>query len=1540
MNKIVLGLDLGTNSIGWALIEVEDDKIGGNIIAAGSRILPMSQDVLGKFDSGVSISQTAERTNFRGIRRLRERHLLRRERLHRVLNILDFLPEHYAAQVNFEKRLGQFIPETEPKLPYIFNKENNQSEFLFKKSFEEMVKDFAIHQPQLLENDKKIPYDWTIYYLRKKALTTKIEREELAWLLLHFNQKRGYYQLRGEDEEDATKTAETRIYFINQKIEEVLDTGKVYKELKVFKIKLKNGETGKYYNKIAPTWLGLSKNIIVTVSTDKEGNDRLEEDGSIKRKFSIPTEDDWDKKWKLVKIKTEKEITDSHKTVGAYIYDTLLKKPDQKIKGKLVRVIERKFYKAELEQILKTQQQFHSELQDKNKYQLCLEELYENNEAHRNSIGTKDFVHLFLNDIIFYQRPLKSKKSLISNCKFERRTFIKDGIKQIEPLKCIAASHPLYQEYRLWQWLQNLRIIEKETELNVTGDFFKTDDDWISLFEWLNERKEVDNKALVSHLVKPLKLKASEYRWNYVYDENNDSKKYPCNETKAQIKSRLGKCENIASNFLTREIEEKLWHILYSVEDKFDIEKALKTFAEKNNLGNDFVDNFKKFPPFKKEYGAYSAKAIKKLLPLMRMGKYWNEQTIIDNTYLYKKNIQQLISNLKSKESKLTLEEKEKGTTINNKLLGKLEQLSDTPETYKGLEQFLASYVVYGKHSEDGDSIKWKTTADIEKLEQHSLRNPIVEQVINETLQVVKAIWLQHGNGGEDFFDEIHIELGREMKNPADKRKQMTDQINENENTNLRMKAMLIELMNESDAENVRPYSPMQQEILKLYEEGVLNGMDTIEDDILKISKQAQPTSADLKRYILWLQQKYRSPYTGAVIPLNKLFTTDYQIEHIIPQSRYFDDSFSNKVICEAAVNKDKDNLLGYEYIKSNYGKTIELSSGKNVKIFSVDAYEKFVKEHYSKSRGKMKKLLMDEIPEAFVQRQLNDSRYISKVVKNLMSNIVREDDEQEAISKNVIVCNGAITSILKQDWGLNDIWNELITPRFERLNKLTSSSDFGEWTNKDGKQVFQTQVPFLLQKGFNKKRIDHRHHALDAIVIACASRSHINYLNNESALGKATQTEKNKKRYDLKHKLCTKRFNTGSTENYKWILNKPWDTFTQDAKETLYNIMVSFKQNLRVINKTINHYQTWKKDENGMLNKEIVKQTKGDNWAVRKPMHKDTVSGLVKLKFIKTVQLSAAIDNWEMIVDKMVRFKIKELNELHNDKKKVQKFFKDNHNIWMEKDVSKVEVFYWDKENVASRVNVDESFTTVKIERITDTGIQAILINHLAKFNEDRNGKIIEHPELAFSADGLDEMNKCIQELNGGKLHQPIFKVRTYEPKGNKFNVGHTGNKKDKFVEASKGTNLFFAIYTDDNGKRNYDTIPLNIIIERQKQGLLSVPETNDAGHKLVMHLSPNDLVYVPTEEEREQKIIIDFEKLDREQRKRIYKMVSSTGKECYYIPISIANLILQYDAKIKFGEFGSQNKLQNTLDGIKIIDSCLKLKVDRLGNIKSNPL
>ena len=1150
---------MGTNSIGWAVInasknEESKEQLDG-INCDGVRIIPMDAAVLGDFDKGNSKSQTADRTQSRSVRRLYERGKLRRERLHRVLALLGFLPSHYSKQLD---RYGKFTTETEPKLPWYKNKQGHWS-FIFQESFNEMLADFYQNQPDLLSKGQKVPYDWTIYYLRKKALTQKISKEELAWILLNFNQKRGYYQLRGEEEQQE-RPSKTRQYFDSQIVTDIIDTNQTYKGMKILSVILENGMKGKIFRKEVPDWIGQKKDIIVKVDLDKDGKDKYDETGELYCMFKIPTEQEWEEQWELIKAKTQNDLDSSEKTVGAYIYDTLLQMPKQKIRGKLVRTIERKYYKNELLQILEKQKEFHPELQDRALYEACLEELYPQNDAHRNLISTRDLVYLLVDDILFYQRPLKSKKSLIANCPYEEYTHTDKDTGEVRHfgIKCIAKSHPLFQEFRLWQFLSNLRIYQKEKIINgklcldvdVTPDFLKSEDDYTNLFDWLNHQKSIKQDSFLKCPLFGLKKNdIANYRWNYVED-----KPYPGNETRALILSRLEKAE-IAADFLTREKEEALWHILYSISDKEELKKALRSFAQKQGLDERFVEVFLKTPPFDKEYGSYSAKALKRLLPLMRMGKYWNENNIDEQT---RNRIDKIISG-------------EYDENIRTRVREKAMHL-DEVSSFKGLPLWLACYVVYDRHSEAKDIQKWEKPSDIDKylkgFKQHSLHNPIVEQIILETLRTVRDIWKQVGH-----IDEIHVELGREMKSPSEKRKKMTQQIQENENANLRIKALLTEFMNpEFGIENVHPYSPSQQDLLRIYEDGVLNSVDEVPDEIDTIIKKfnesdikKRPTTSEVLRYKLWLEQKYRSPYTGEMIPLGKLFTPAYEIEHIIPQARYFDDSFSNKVICEAEVNKLKSNMLGYEFINKHHGEKVQLTGGKCVEIFSIESYGQFIKDNYSRNSGKKKKLLMEDIPEQFIARQLNDSRYISKLVKSLLSNIVREEDEQEDMSKNVIVCTGSVTDRLKKDWGINDVWNKIILPRFLRLNELTGSDRFTS-VNTSGNII--PAMPLELQKGFSKKRIDHRHHAMDAIVIACASRNIVNYLNNESASKNAKIS-----RYDLQRLLCDKQ-KTDDKGNYRWLIKKPWDTFTQDVYRALQDIIVSFKQNLRVINKTINHYQ------------------------------------------------------------------------------------------------------------------------------------------------------------------------------------------------------------------------------------------------------------------------------------------------------------------------------------------------------------------------------
>ena len=1500
--KKILGLDLGTNSIGWALVDLENNKIEG----MGSRIIPMDQGILSTFGSGDPIkTQTAARTEFRGHRRLYERNHLRRERLLRILNVLCFLPEHYAINIDFTKHFGQFVDESEPKLAY------NGCDFIFKKSFEEMLIEFKQSQPQLFytkSNGKetRIPYDWTIYYLRKKALNQKIAKEELAWIILNFNQKRGYYQLRGEEEEENPNKL---VEFHSLKIVDVIADEKPNSKGDLwYSLHLENGWI---YRRSSKTplfdWKDKVRDFIITTDINDDGSIKTDKEGNEKRSFRAPSEDDWT----LLKKKTEQEINKSNKTVGCYIYETLLQNPSQKIRGKLVRTIERKFYKDELIAILKKQIELQPELFTDDSYYDCVRELYRNNEARQLTLSKPNFVHLFVEDIIFYQRPLRSQKSSIDNCTLEKHptkdkngNIIRDenGKPVLVPLKVIPKSHPLYQEFRVWQWLSNFKIYLKENDLDVTFEFLKNSDDIVSLYEFLMSQKEVGHTVILKHLLTPIikerfpnvkttvfnmemDKEIAKYRWNYVFDDSQEkeedkSKKYPCNTTGYEIRRRLEKVENVPVGFLTTKIEQHLWHIIYSVTDIKEYEKALKSFANRYKLDeNTFVEEFKKFPPFKSEYGAYSEKAIKKFLPLLRVGKYWKWEAIDVKT---QSKIKKIITG-------------EYDENIKTRVREKAIYLTDNTH-FQGLPIWLASYVIYDRHSEADMAGKWESIAELEQylkdFKQHSLRNPIVEQIVTETLRVVRDIWKQYGQGAKDFFNEIHVELGREMKNTAEDRKWLTEQVTNNEATNLRIKALLTELKENSDGklavENVRPFSPIQQDALRIFEEYVLqnneeyigiddNGKDKfvyspVSEEILKISKSSQPSKSELQRYKLWMEQRYRSPYTGQMIPLGRLFTDDYQIEHVIPKARYFDDSFNNKVICETAVNQLKDKQLGLEFIKNHHGTKVECGMGKVVEILSEEAYQSFVKEHYTKSKTKRQNLLLEEIPEKMIARQMNDTRYISKFISSLLSNIVREEKEDDGInSKNLISCNGKITTVLKKDWGLDAVWNDLIMPRFERMNQLTNTNTFTYW-NEQYQKFMPVDYSPTDSKRIEKKRIDHRHHAMDALVIACMTRDHVNLLNNQSAKSEIS-------RYDLQNKLRNKSKETWidkktneqiEREVFKEF-KKPWNNFTVDARNGLETIVVSFKQNLRVINKATNNYEKWV-EKDGKKVKAKVKQ-EGTNWAIRKSLHEETISGKVNLPWVS---------------------------------------------------VSKGNFL------TATRKNLDTSFTLEKIRKITDTGIQKILEEHL---NRNQN-----NPELAFSPEGIENMNGNLLKLNGGKKHKPIYKVRLYEMGSSRFALGATNNKQSKFVQGAP--NLYFAIYSDSNNKKIYETIPLNIVIERMKQGLQAVPEKNAEGNSLVNVLSPLDLVYIPTDEEVDMPHLIDFNNLDKSQRERLYMVNDFSGGTAYFSQNSFAKNIFPKEMDLSWNE--KKQKLSGSFDAKTasynkkpIKEICLKLNIDRLGNI-----
>ncbi|MGI5976051.1 MAG: type II CRISPR RNA-guided endonuclease Cas9 [Paludibacter sp.] len=1645
--KKILGLDLGTNSIGWALINHNFKNQQGEILGLGSRILPSDPTILSRYSSGLPLSKakagqaftpTGIRTDFRGTRRLGERDVLRRERLHRVLNIMGFLPQHYANEIDFEHRLGQFKKDKEPKIAYRKNS-NGKFEFIFQKSFEEMVADFRETQPQLFYikpngEETKIPYDWTIYYLRKKALSQKIEKEELAWILLNFNQKRGYYQLRGEDDEKNNikeYCALLKVVSVEKGEKDKKNDNKTW-----YKMTFENGWEYSATFLEEPNWLNTEREFLITEEYDDEGNIKIVKDrksdttGKEKRKITpLPSFQEIDamsteaqnKIYKKIKARTEITITNSGKTVGAYIYDTLLQQPNQKIRGKLIRTIERKFYKDELKQILKEQKKHHSELRDKNLYNSCINELYEYNEDHKNNISKKDITYLFIDDIIFYQRPLRSQKSTIGNCSLEykehkinkkdengspiKNVFEKDengnDIIVKKYLKGIPKSNPYYQEFRVWQWLYNLKIYTREDDKDVTFEFIKDATDLEKLFEFLMTKNEVNNKDIIEYLIEEahknsiekeqkelfsklndekintkvkskLKDKVKEllpkYRWNYVFDNSKDkeedkSKKYPCNPTGSEIRKRLENVINLPADFLTKEKEYQLWHIIYSVKDKNEFEKALAKFANKNSLDEiSFVESFKSFKPFESEHGSFSEKAIKKLLPLMRLGRYWEESEIPQNVIERAKSIKERLADIESEKDIENVAD----DAIPKQVLKSFFKLknSDIIDFIRGLQLDQASYLVYGRHSEAATSDKWTMSHDIQEFlyefRQHSLRNPIVEQVVTETLRVVKDIWEQEAirqnlqptmvydehkkrevKSYPNVFDEIHIELGRNLKNTAEDRQAITNNISENETTNLRIKKMLLEFSKDDSFKNkedfsdyckddedptfykkgnnpIRPYSRSQFDILKIYEDDVLKQFSDQElknekfDDagtneaknVFDISNKSEPTKAEILRYKLWLEQKYQSPYTGKIIPLSKLFTPAYEIDHIIPRSRYFDDSYSNRVICEAEVNLLKSNKLGLDFIKNHCGQIVQIGE-KTVTIFNESEYTDFVLKHYKNNNKKRRNLLLDDIPDKMIDRQLNDTRYISKYVSGLLSNIVRKDTNDKGVnSVNLIPVTGAITSKLKQSWGLNDKWNELILPRFQRMNHLTNSEKFTT-KNREGHTI--PAIPLEYSKGFQMKRIDHRHHALDALVIACTTREHVQYLNNENAKSQKFHLQKGLAK-QLREFECVEIKKMIKNKKGRWVKSdetetreipkayiKPWANFPTDAKNQLEKVIVSFKKNNRIINKTTNYYQKWQKQSDGSMKKVLVKQEKGDSWAIRKPLHEELPYGKVDLKW-------------------------------HTPKRRTY--------------------------SLAIRKTLDTSFNTDKIEKITDLGIQKILTKHLSneKYQNrfDEKGQSIPPEKLAFSPEGIEEMNKNIQSLNDGKKHQPIYKVRVYED-GTKFQLSENPNsaKSKKYMGTAAGTNTFSIYRVKGEDKRLFETVPLNEVIAYQKlnsfekKNSLVLPKNTlildgeEIEVEFLFDLSPGEIVYVPFENETRQNV--DFNNLTKEQIERLYKYEKASGNQAYFVRCDIASLIKSYDPKSKTGELGSQNKLETTMcdDRVKIIDKCWKVEIDRLGNI-----
>lgn len=213
--------------------------------------------------------------------------------------------------------------------------------------------------------------------------------------------------------------------------------------------------------------------------------------------------------------------------------------------------------------------------------------------------------------------------------------------------------------------------------------------------------------------------------------------------------------------------------------------------------------------------------------------------------------------------------------------------------------------------------------------------------------------------------------------------------------------------------------------------------------------------------------------YCGTTVNVNEfLHGFGVEVEHIIPRSVLFDDSFSNKVCSCRKCNKEKDNRTAYDFM---------MSRGEG----DLNAYIERVNdlaERKKISHTKRNKLLMkaSDIPTDFIERQLRESQYIAKKAKELL----------QSVCYNVYSTSGSITDFIRHLWGWDEVLHSL---NFERY-KAAGLTEVVE-REIDGQKTTVERIA-----GWSK-RMDHRHHAIDALTIACTKQGYIQRINNLNSL-------------------------------------------------------------------------------------------------------------------------------------------------------------------------------------------------------------------------------------------------------------------------------------------------------------------------------------------------------------------------------------------------------------------------------------------------------
>ena len=1295
--KKILGLDLGTTSIGWAVVnEAENENENSSIINLGVRVNPITVDELTNFEKGKSITTNADRTLKRSMRRNLQRYKLRKE------NLIDIL-------------IGD---------------------------------SFINNETILSENGNKTTFE--TYRLRAKAVNEEITLEQFSRILLMINGKRGYKSSRKVKSQDEGQLIDGMEIAKKLYHENITPGQLVYQILKAGKKYIPDFYRSDLQNELDKIW-EYQKQFEPEILTDDfkkqiAGKGKMNTTKIFLARFGIYTSDNKgaDKRlqayqWRvdgLTKQLTKdelafvisdvngtisgssgylgsisdrsKELFFNKQTVGQYLMVQLDQNPHTRLKN---QVFYRQDYLDEFNAIWETQVKFHKELTNELKSEI------------------RDV-------IIFYQRRLKSQKGLVSICEFENRQIEVeiDGNKKIKTVgsKVCPKSSPLFQEFKIWQILNNIQVIDK-----TGAKRFLDQEEKDILFPELNLKDKISKKDALKILYenhKELDLNFKDIEGNRTMAalfkayqtiiELSGHGEYDFSKMKTSeiiefvvpVFKSLGCSTDILyfnSDLEGKEFESQplyqFWHLLYSFEgdnSNTGSEKLVAKITDLYGFEKQYATILANLA-FQPDYGSLCTKAIRKILPYLKDGFAYAGR-------------------------------------------------NERPDELSACEY--AGYR-HSKSSLTRKELDDKVLKDnLEILPKNSLRNPVVEKILNQMINVVNATIESYGKP-----DEIRIELARELKKSAEEREQTTTAINK---------------------------ATADHEVFKviLQKEFGLNHV----------------SRTDIIRYKLYKELEsngYQTLYSNTYISPNKLFSKEFDIEHIIPQSRLFDDSFSNKTLESRSINIEKGNETAFDYVLTKQG-----DNGLDEYLNRIE--ELFKTGKISKTKYNKLKMKGADIPNDFIARDLRDTQYIAKKAKNILEELVKE----------VVSTTGSITDRLREDWQLIDVMQEL---NWDKYNKLGMTETI---ENREGHKIKRI-IDWT-------KRNDHRHHAMDALTIAFTKRSHIQYLNNLNA-----RSDKGGSIYGIE----VKELYRDDKGKLKFKPPMPLNNFRTEAKRHLENTLVSIKAKNKVSTTNIN---TTKK-KNGLSKKKQL--------TPRGQLHLETVYGSIQQYITKLEKVGAGFNEEQILKVAKKSYRevlLNRLKEFGNDPKKA---FTGKNSL----DKNPLFVDYLQTQKLPERVKFVDTVTIytirkdispdLKIEKVIDARVKAILESRLKEFNGDS--------KKAFS--NLDENPIWLNKEKGIAIKRTTISgisnaIALHDKKNKEGELILDKDGKTQAVDfVNTGNNHHVAIYKDENGNIQENVIPFFVATERVSQGLPIIDKSykNEEGWEFLFSMKQNEYFVFPNE-------------------------------------------------------------------------------------------